>query len=378
MRVKLFPEGNIHSAYLDMVKHPPEDIEYVGEFNHSQGSSFDIKNKKIIVKALDIFKMPFIFNVDGSEVDMIHSCQKLLLTDSDFVIDIEHGNPFMGAYSIDKHKYLIFRKIVSKILEKDNCKAILPWSIRAMTAFTYNFGFLGKNVLEDKTRVVYPAVEYIGLSNRFDKFTFIFVAGESFYAKGGLQVLEAFDFLKKNYKDDFDLIVVGNIPKDILIKYPEDIKEKLGLQIYAPLNRKTLLELIERCHCLLLPSHGDTFGITALEAKARGVPAIMADSFSATEIVQHNSTGYIILPDNNVNQWFDIYGRKRMNKTQFHSQFKHYKPDSMHVLQLALNMLNMMNGNNAFRMGKRCLEEIDSGKFSIKARNSMLKEVYER
>ena len=399
MKVKLFPDGRVHSAYFDLVNHPPDGVEYVGNFDHLY-RTLNPSGNDIARYVLDSLRLPYVFNIntDGFDLihcvsnskrefehsdqipkwNLIHSCQKLIHTKSDFVIDIEHGNPFMGAYCIDKYKYLQFKYIVSKILSKDNCKAILPWSVKAMTAFTYNFSFLDKHILEDKLRVIYPAVEYIGIGKKFDKFTFIFIGGESFYAKGGLQVLEAFEFLKKNYTIDFDLIMIGTIPIDIKDKYSTYEMSKMGLWLFDPMQRGILLDTMKKCHCLLLPSHGDTFGITVLEAKAMGIPSIMANSFSASEIVSHEHTGYIISHDKNINSWFDIYGRKMMNKTTFHSQFKKYKPDSIHVLELIYSMLNMMEDNNAFRMGKRCLDEIDSGKFSLKARNSMLKEVYEK
>lgn len=375
MKIRLFPDGRIHSAYLDMVNHPPEGIEYTGQFEFSPGTSYDMVNKDIVRKAADLMELPYLFRIDSGE--LIHSCQKLLWTKSDFVVDIEHGNPFMGGYHVHKYKYPQFRGIVSEILKRDNCKAIMPWSVKARNAFMKNFEFLGKDFMYDKLRVVCPAVEYVGECRKFDKFTFIFVAGGSFYAKGGLQTLQAFEFLKRTCDEDFDLIMIGEIPQEILDKYSEAERSDMGLWLYSSMHRNVLLSILGSCHCLVLPSHADTFGMTVLEAKARGIPTIIADNFSAKEVVWHRETGLVVDIDRTVNPRFDDLGRKRIGKDEFHKQFEKYIPDAMHVIEIANAMLDMMDAGVSAMMGHKCLDEIKDGKFSINRRNCLLKKIYE-
>lgn len=384
MKVRLFPDGRIHSAYLDMVKHPPEGVEYVGDFEFSPGTSYDMNNKDIVRKVLDVVEFPYLFNIDcassmrsvshpqGCDTSdcLIHSCQKLLWTKSDFVVDIEHGNPFMGAYHVHKYRYPQFRRIVDKILSADNCKAILPWSGTAAVSFMLNFMFLRGGVF-DKIRVINPAVEYVGEKKKFSEFTFMFVAGGSFYAKGGLQTLQAFELLRRDFGDDVHLIMMGEIPDEIYTRYGHIN----GLHLMGRMPREKLLNTLSHSHCLVLPSHADTFGMTVLEAKARGVPTIMADSFAADEVVTHGHTGYLVGVDRNVDLRFDNYGRKRMGKGEFHRQFDNYVPDALHVTEIMNAMDAMIYCHD--RLGKNCLEEIQRGKFSINVRNKALKEVYE-
>lgn len=375
MNVRLFPDGKVHSAYLDLVNNPPDGVEYVGKFEFSPGTSLEMANKNFARIAADFMEMPYLFRIESD--NLIHSCQKLLWTKSDFVIDIEHGNPFMGAYNIHKYKWLQFRGVVSNLMLHDNCKTIIPWSVSAMNAFMCNFQFLGKRFMRDRLKVVYPATEYVGKCRKFDKFTFIFVAGEAFYAKGGLQTLLAFEFLKRNFDYDFDLIMVGQIPKEILDRYDEPKRIKIGLHVYPSMQREYLLEMLSRCHCLVLPSHSDTFGMIVLEAKARGIPAIIADNFAAREIVWHRETGIVVDVDKTIDLRFDEIGRKRIGNGIFHRQFKNYVPDFMHVLEIANAMTDIMERGVAAKMGRRCLEETKDGKFSIKRRNCLLKEIYE-
>jgi glycosyltransferase involved in cell wall biosynthesis len=371
--IKLFPDGKIHSAYLDMVTHPPEGVNYMGDFSHAR--PFVVDGGSWFRRAADYLMMPYVFTVESPY--LIHSCQKLLNTKSDFVVDIEHGNPFMGPYNVFKHEYQPFQAIVKKILSADNCKAIMPWSKAAQAAFIWNFDFLGDKTLFDKLKVIYPATPSIGIGRKFDKFTFIFVGGESFYAKGGLQTLLAFLFLKKQHNMDADLIMIGNIPQKIKELFTIPQMHELGLWMIGPVRRQVLLDTMSLSHCLVLPTHGDTFGMTVLEAKARGLPSIMVDSFSANELITHNKTGLIIEPDEAVNKWFDEMGCKRMGKNEFHSQFNDYNPSNLHVMRLALAMSKMLK-DKCGNMPQHCIKESRHGKFSVRERNKKLKEVYER
>ena len=370
MKVRLFPDGGVHSMYLEMVNHPPEGIEYVGDFSYSPGTSLDVSNKNMIKGLLDITKMPYVVRLKSD--DFIHSCQKLLWTGADFVVDVEHGNPFMGAYEVFKHMSPQFRFIVKRLLGADNCKGILPWSKRAERGFKMNFEFLGGDILNNKVHMVYPAVSMKDRFKKYDKFTFIFIGGESFYAKGGLQVLKAFEDIKHNWGFDCDLIMVGKIPQHIRDKY-EDNKD--GIWIYSPMDRGLLLHELSKCHCLLLPSVGDTFGMTLLEAKSMGVPAVVVDSFAAMEIVTDWETGRVIRPDGNIDPWFDENGCKRMGKDDFHYQFKSYTPTKEHVENLAEAMMDISKHWSI--MGRKCMSEIMSGKFSIEERNKKLGVIYE-
>jgi len=372
MQVRLFPSGRVHSAYLDMVKYPPKGIEYVGDFSYAVGTSVDFFGKGTAAYAADMLGLPYVFPVKSNH--LVHSCQKLLSTEANYVIDIEHGNPFMGAANIHKHNYPHFRWITKYLLNKSNCKMLMPWTNIAKEAFELNFSFLGKDFMNDKLTVVYPATyPFYGKITRFIDFTFIFVAGRSFFAKGGVATLEAFKKLIINVPDA-KLLVVGATPDHIKMRYA-DVE---GVTFYSHIDRDILMGIIAKCHCLLLPSMGDTFGMIIIEAKAREVPAIIVDSFSAKEIVEHNVTGMLVDPDKNVIPWFDDKGRKRLNKTVFHEQFEKYTPSHEHVMKLFNTMYKMARSkNSAILMGENAKREVDVGRFSIEERNRKLKEIYE-
>jgi glycosyltransferase involved in cell wall biosynthesis len=370
MRVRIFPDGGVHSAYLDLVGSPPDVIEFVGRFKYNVSTSYNFSFKDHIVKMLDGLELPYLIPFYSD--CFVHSCQKLLYTNADFVVDIEHGNPFMGSNGIYKYNSPQFRWVVKKLLLGDNCKMIMPWSETAANAFRLNFNFLGEEFLKTKVNVVNPTTtKCVILPRKFDIFTFIFIGGQSFYAKGGLQTLEAFKKMKIN-DAKCELMVVGNTPKSIVKKY---MKIK-GIWFFNPMPRNKLLELLARCHCLVLPSVGDTYGMVIHEAKARRIPAIVVDSFAAKELVENDVTGYVVGVDKNINPWFDEFGRKRLSKIQFHSQFATYVPSHEHVLELYHAMTNMfMNG--WLDMSNRVMSEVETGRFSSIERNKKLKMIYE-
>jgi len=372
MKIRLFPNGGVHSAYLDMIDNPPEGIEYVGEHSYAPGSAFKVGGRGLISWVLDALDLPYVVPLNSDY--FVHSCQKLIHTNADFVIDTEHGNPFMGSDNINKHKSALFRSLVSKILLKDNCKGVLPWSEKAAGAFCMNFDFLGDRFLTEKVIVARPTtIPCRSMTKKFDKFTFLFIGGYSFYAKGGLQTLAAFNHLV-DLGHDAELIMVGDVPEHLKMKY-NDVK---GVWFYTRLQRTTLLDLMSKCHCLVQPSVGDTYGMSLLEAKARGVPAIVVDSFAEAELVENGKSGMVLKPDMNLKLRFDNYGRKILSKDAFHSQFRSYNPSFKHVYDLMHTMKNLvLNPNTASVMGEEAFKEIDGGRLSIAKRNEALKKVYE-
>jgi glycosyltransferase involved in cell wall biosynthesis len=371
LKIRLFPDGGIHSAYLDLVRSPPNGVKFVGDFRYDVSTSYNFSYKNHVISILDTLGLPYLIPFDSD--CFVHSCQKLIYTKADFVVDIEHGNPFMGSTNVFKHRNSGFRYLVKKIISKDNCKFILPWTEKAKVAFYENFSFLGKDLLDKKTRVVYPCVTPVAIGLRkFDKFTFLFTGGASFYVKGGYQVLEAFKTITDTGLFDCELIVVGDIPERVWNNY-KDLK---GITVINRLSREVMLQTISRSHCVLLPSYADTYGMFLIEAKTFGVPAIVVDCFAAAEIVTDGKTGFVIPSDKSVNMWFDQHGCKRMSKDEFRSQFDSYVPSDLHVSDLVYAM-NQVYNSNLKKIGDLCIKETIDGWCSIKERDKRLKEVYQ-
>jgi N-acetyl-alpha-D-glucosaminyl L-malate synthase BshA len=88
------------------------------------------------------------------------------------------------------------------------------------------------------------------------------------------------------------LILIGDGPERIFIQ--QLVKElKLGDHVYF-LGEQDHLEPLFFCADLfLLPSEQESFGLTALEAMACGVPVICAETGGLPEVISHGETGFL-------------------------------------------------------------------------------------
>jgi N-acetyl-alpha-D-glucosaminyl L-malate synthase BshA len=99
-------------------------------------------------------------------------------------------------------------------------------------------------------------------------------------------------FVKVQERMPAKLILIGDGPERIFIQ--QLVKElKLGDHVYF-LGEQDHLEPLFFCADLfLLPSEQESFGLTALEAMACGVPVICAETGGLPEVISHGETGFL-------------------------------------------------------------------------------------
>jgi len=99
-------------------------------------------------------------------------------------------------------------------------------------------------------------------------------------------------FAKVQERMSAKLILIGDGPERIFIQ--QLVKElKLGDHVYL-LGEQDHLEPLFFCADLfLLPSEQESFGLTALEAMACGVPVICAKTGGLPEVISHGETGFL-------------------------------------------------------------------------------------
>jgi glycosyltransferase involved in cell wall biosynthesis len=84
---------------------------------------------------------------------------------------------------------------------------------------------------------------------------------------------------------------------------------------YRVLDTKDLAELYHKCHCLLLPSHGEGIGLTAMEAAATGMPVIHTPFGGTAEFLDTtNSMPLVYTVDSTVLQYPGDPPRERATK----------------------------------------------------------------
>jgi|GEM_PF-6765943 len=113
---------------------------------------------------------------------------------------------------------------------------------------------------------------------RSDKFTITFVARNHLWIKRkGLRFLLDALMLIESDKVEYDLVLIGNVPKgfeSVLQKY-DPIKRHI--QIKGLLPRAETLKLIKRSHFLAAPSLYEEFGFAIIEAMSYGIPIIASN-----------------------------------------------------------------------------------------------------
>jgi len=134
---------------------------------------------------------------------------------------------------------------------------------------------------------------------------FMFV-GRQFFTKGGLELLESFQEVRKNRGYELKLIIISSMDVDENdFKLFFATKEKVErakkiihenrdwIEYWDGLGNDKVLSLMKGAHIGLLPTYADTYGYSVLEFQAAGCPVISTNVRALPEI-NNNETGWVI------------------------------------------------------------------------------------
>jgi len=348
-----FPDSPYYKYLIDS---PPKGIE----FQNTQKQKGVITSKRFFwfsnflkknIRKFTRILHPSMLNAHLSpkrDYNLIH-CAHCLSKNKDkpWIFDIEAFWQFWISTKQTKRGL----KKVEKILNKNSCKKILPWTKKIKREFIDAFP-----KLEDKIKLVYPAVPLRNIKKKFNKkeISLIF-SGRYFYQKGGLHALEAINFLTKKYKNVYG-IFNSEVPREILKKYASNKK----IEFYPLVPQEKLFKLYEKSDILIYPGYTDSFGFAYLEAMSFGLPIITVDGWSRKEIVSENKTGFLLDRPEDF-KWNKIGEKEKV------------------IIKQMIEKASLLIENDVLRkkMSQNCINEIKSGKFSIKKRNKKLKRIYE-
>ncbi len=352
--------------YKYLVKNPPKNIEYLNVHKQkgviTKKKRFLLSNnlKKIIRKTTGILNLPLL-NAHYTKIkkgyDLIHCAHCLSLNnDMPWIADIESEWQFYIGNKTKKSK-----ERVRKILLRENCKKIMPWTEKTKKEILKEFP-----EIKDKVKVVYPAIpvnKRISKKNKNDKITILY-ATRYFWLKGGIIALEVYKKLKEKYGDKLELIFISDIPKEVKLRYPK-------IKIQGLSSNKELFKLYEKSDIFFYPSFVDTFGFGLLEAMSFGLPVITVNTkYTKTrkEIVENNINRLI----------FDINDHTCEKLINQKEKIVIKEGEEKIINQLVENCSKLIeNKKLREKMSKNCMEIIKNGKFSIKERNKKLKKIYE-
>ncbi len=363
--VKICLRRGYHSVYDELVNYPPSGVKYViPKFvTPSKSGVTNLVKRKIWRAYTHFVGKPNSIRVKCEGTDLIHSGGGFLIeNNSPWVVDLEQAASTVGfeAGRLDKVSH-----VVEKFFASDNCKKIMPWTKAGQTSVLNAFN---TSKFRDKLKVVYPAMH---LSKKTphkagDKIRMLFVSTR-FFTKGGKELLEAYDILRK--KHDVSLTVISDVPNNLKSRHP-DIN---FLQPNVP-RSELLKKYYPNTDIFILPSYMDTFGIVFLEAMSLSIPIVSSNCFAIPEIVENAG----LLVDVSKYSWYDKKQLFAWNSWEKFSEYveKTNKPEI--VGQLVKKTSDLIEDSSLRKkMGRAGRKKIENGKFSIKERNNNLKNVYE-
>jgi glycosyltransferase involved in cell wall biosynthesis len=358
----------IHPIDQVLLDYPPEGVTYFiskpGKIEDWIRTHIKFSFARKIYQQYQKYLSMFRPSVRDVEVDLIHSCRRIISTDLNWVLDFENAGSLLG-YPLKGWDSPVLKKIVKRALLSPNLKKLIAWSMAGAKSLVNTFGSSG---IKEKLEVVYPAIPNFEFTKRkkADEVTLLHVSRGS---RGVKLTLSAFDILRKKY-DNLKLVVRAEPPSELLARYAgyEDIKFVPRLP-----SRESVFKLYQQADIFVMPSAVDGFGYVYLEAMNFCLPIVALKIHSAVrEIVEDGKNGFLVEPEYEIfNPDYTLRDGDLFKKIDALDQ-----PKTVRGLVEKLSQL-IESSSLRYKMGRAGKKEIENGKFSIRSRNKKLKEIYE-
>lgn len=390
--------GPFHSLYRELVEFPPEGYCFLSEKPKSlrlQQPNYGLTRNQQMIMRLDrklrssavtwgvwneTKTMGYILakrlrdrkfkTLPEAGADLIYCSQQLLFAELPWVVDVEYANELVGGNEIK-----VVRRFVQKCLASKHCKKVIPWSNWARRTLnnsmkcdsfkekieTVHFGMRPKNMVKKKVDDKVTLL-FVGSINLYNAFTF--------EGKGGVEVIKAFLELRKKY-DRVELVLRSWVPPAIRAKYANNPDIKI---LDSPLSKEALARLYASSDIFLFPSHFN-LGMAILEAMSYELPVIARRVYDIPEAVEDMRTGLLLdpLPTLPYYMW---NGAPNSHNRKFLAGVRKYRLQLVNQIVEKTSLL-IENAPLMRRLGRQARASIEEGKFSIKNRNTKLKQIFD-
>jgi glycosyltransferase involved in cell wall biosynthesis len=265
---------------------------------------------------------------------------------------------------------------IRSLLLKDNCKRVIFWSAAGRSTLT-SYGCVPEDdPLWQKTEVIYPAVRTVADDLvRPPRPVRAFLFSGDFFRKGGVNVVDAFERLRRDHPDVTLTICCDpshdfNTPdEDLRREYLSKIAKADGITVRGRVPRAELLQtVLPAMDVYLLPTYVETFGVSIIEAMAYGMPVVATNHFAIPEMLEHEVSGLLI----------DTSGFDTVRMFRGYV-VRHIPPDfRQHVTDQLFGYLRALVETPGLgeRLGSAALQTART-KFSFAARNRSMQRVYQ-
>ena len=372
-KIKVHILASPHPQFDEIIDFPPKEVKYeVDRVKTSYHGWFTEKKISLHNKLLSILPIPRMAHTK-THADLIHSTRGIvqLKQKKPWILDCESGGVFV-SFRFESLNNAITKKIIGDSLKSEKCKRILPQSEAAKKNL---MKVIDCSKFKNKIEVLYLAMRPHTKKkiNRKDKKVVLSYIGESFYGKGGHDLLKAYEILTKKYKN-LELKFKGNIP----IKYLPLAKKLKGFRkINGHFPRGKLFDkMYLSSDIFVLPTHQDNYGVVFLEAMSAGLPLIGTTSFTVPELIEDGKNGFLIKTPYSWENYLD-----KKNKLNTKEITKDWKKSHPEIIKQLVEKLSILIENKKLRekmgMESRKMIEDKDGKFSITRRNKQLRKIYE-
>lgn len=149
----------------------------------------------------------------------------------------------------------------------------------------------GNNMLKEHDEAIGVKDVVVPLPDRKKRVLFV---GRDFLRKGGDLVLQAFEYLVREYKSDIRLTIIGPL------RWPQPGSIPHYVDFVGDIPYDQVRSYYQQADLFCLPSRYEGFGLVFTEALSYGVPCIGRRAFAMPEIISHGVDGYLIEKDDPV------------------------------------------------------------------------------
>ncbi len=218
------------------------------------------------------------------EADIFFTYGTMLITNAPYCVYVENG---VVIYNYDArlaaHPFGKF--LFSILIRSKSCKAIIFMSVAAQKSFLSSVSYSKSTirVIQKKSVQIYPLIgDPVAQPKRTSNTLRLLFAG-IFYMKGGMELINAFESIRAQYKN-IELTIVT--PLQIVKK--TDIERMQSIQgitlLDATLGEAEMKNLYNTHDIFLLPTYRDSFGLVLIEGIAHAMPIICTDQYATTEV----------------------------------------------------------------------------------------------
>ncbi|MBQ3115857.1 MAG: glycosyltransferase [Clostridia bacterium] len=255
------------------------------------------------------FDRKFVKKIREEKFDIMHTHSPFTLGRMALRIAKKQNIPVVATlhtqYHQDFKRYVKFNfitRLMCRYLAQVYKRADSVWTVSNKSCQTLrDYGYKGKiEVIRNGTDMVYPenAPELIQKINDMhalhdQKIVFLFVGRMAWY-KNLKIILDALKMVKDGGKDFKMLFVGGGFDFEEVKAYAKDVDVADKCIFTGSVGDKQLLQgYYLRADALLFPSTFDMAPVTAVEAAAHNLPAVMTEGSCSAELVEDNVNGFL-------------------------------------------------------------------------------------